>query len=896
MRKTRKVLTIILSFVMCVSVFTTTLHAEGLHPEDEAKNEEVTGDSAEYDESAEEDSVLGVAKDTGDTLTIYAWNEEWMTRFEKYMPGYVKDYNSYDSGRIGNVKVKWKIVPSIDGNYQNVLDYALTSSYEDVDIFLVEDTYSAKYVVPGVAKPLSELGITASDTANQYNYTKQIGSYNGVQYASTWQTCCSGMIYNRQIAKAVLGTDNPSAVQAAVSDWNKFMNVADKMKNAGYKMTPCAETSYRVFYNNTSAPWVSNGKINVDNNLLLWADMSKNMVNKGQTGTAGFWEPYDHFSKNTAFCVFGPAWYFDFCMQYGSGDSIADKGGWALCQGPQAHYWGGTWICVADKSDNLTTAAKVVRSMTLDEKILSNIIDYYGDNVNNKNIISRYAADSTYGNPVLGGQNPYTIFKDVANNINLAPKTIYDDTCYYDFSSAMSSYFKGYVSRDEALDYFFTNVIETYPELKRGSVGAIVPNGIGLNYDSLKLKKGESRTLVATVTPANAEDKTVTFSSSNPSVASVTASGVVKAVAAGSANITARTINGISKTIPVKVIVEPTKVTLNKSSATIYYGDSLSLSATLIPSDVTEKTITWTSSDSAVATVNNGTVKATGKKAGVTIITAKTVNGLTAKCEVTVYADNNSSNKFADIKYGSWQYDAAKAVYDKGYMTGKGDLGSRVLFSPNTDINRSQFVVALYSMAGKPAVSYKQQFSDVASDDWYASAVTWATNNGIVAGNPNGTFGVNGKATREQLALMFYKYAKYKKYDVSIKASTNLNGFTDAAKVDSWALDAMKWAVERGIISGKGNATEGYRLDPTKGATRIECAAMMNKFDEVYKNALKAGTEDIEEPLALPTEEMEEAPVPEEEIEEVMDEEEEIEEEDVIDDDVPTPDDENKEE
>ena len=330
----------------------------------------------------------------------------------------------------------------------------------------------------------------------------------------------------------------------------------------------------------------------------------------------------------------------------------------------------------------------------------------------------------------------------------------------------------------------------------------------------------------------------------------------------------------------------PQSINLNKTSATIYYGDSLTLTASITPADA-DKTVTWSSSNPAVATVNNGTVKATGKQAGKTTITAKTVNGLTATCEVTVFADNNPSNIFADIKYGSWQYNAAKPVYEKKYMTGKGMLGDRVLFSPDTDINRSQFVVALYSMDGSPAVTYKQKFSDVKSSAWYANQVTWASDNGIVAGNADGTFGVNGKATREQLALMFYRYAVYKNYNVSVSASTTLDGFTDAGKVDSWAITAMKWAVERGIISGKGNASAGYRLDPTKGATRAECAAMMNKFDEIYSKSLKTEDEDLEEPIALPMEEIEDIPVPEEESEEIIEDEDAVpedkEEEDTVD-------------
>ena len=122
---------------------------------------------------------------------------------------------------------------------------------------------------------------------------------------------------------------------------------------------------------------------------------------------------------------------------------------------------------------------------------------------------------------------------------------------------------------------------------------------------------------------------------------------------------------------------------------------------------------------------------------------------------------------------------------------------------------------------------------------------------------------------------MFYKYAVSKNLDVTVKPSTTLDGFTDAKKVDSWALTAVKWAVVRGIISGKGNASAGYRIAPTEKATRVECAAMMNKFSEVYSGAPKMGDEDLEEPLALPEENIEDLPMPSDEMEEVIVDEEE---------------------
>ena len=277
--------------------------------------------------------------------------------------------------------------------------------------------------------------------------------------------------------------------------------------------------------------------------------------------------------------------------------------------------------------------------------------------------------------------------------------------------------------------------------------------------------------------------------------------------------------------------VKPTSIKLNQTSATMYYGDELTLTATLAPSDVTENTITWTSSNPAVATVNNGVVKA--KSGGKTTITAKTVNGLTATCSVAVVMDNDPSNPFADLKAEGWQYNAARYVYDNGYMKGKGEvIPGKVLFAPNEPIDRSQFVQTLYNFEGRPAVTYVQKFSDVKSTDWFAKPVTWAAQNQIVGGNPDGTFGVTGKATREQMARMFYSYAAYKGYDTSIVPGQGkrISDFSDGSLVSSWAETALNWALSHGVMSGKGN----NKLDPKGSATRVECATMLRNFKNAF--------------------------------------------------------------
>ena len=419
---------------------------------------------------------FGTAKakaDNSDKVTIYVFNDAFKERVEQCMPNYSKTDETH--GRIGNIPVEWVIVPIEDGAYQSALDAALSDTYSDVDVFLLESDYAQKYLYPEIVLPLSDLGISSQDTANQYEFTRQIGSYNGVQYASAWEADCGGMIYNRDIALEVLGTDDPVKVQAMVSDWDKFESVAAKMKAKGYKMTPCAETSYRVLYNNMTAPWVSNDKVNIDINTVKWAKMSKRMVKAGQTGTFGLWDTNADFKRNLSFCVFGPQWYMDYCMQYGSGSSIADRGGWALCEGPQAHYWGGTWVCVAAKSDNQDTAGTLVKMMTTNEMVLSNLAGEFGDCVNNKNLINSYAERSDKGNPVIGGQNPYTIYKDTLNHIDSSNRTLYDLTCNEYYQEAMREYFVGNAGYGKATDNFFSMITERYPNLARGTVAESAP-------------------------------------------------------------------------------------------------------------------------------------------------------------------------------------------------------------------------------------------------------------------------------------------------------------------------------------------------------------------------------------------------------------------------------------
>ena len=174
---------------------------------------------------------------------------------------------------------------------------------------------------------------------------------------------------------------------------------------------------------------------------------------------------------------------------------------------------------------------------------------------------------------------------------------------------------------------------------------------VTLDSTSITLIEGENHNLTATISPSNAENQKVLWSSNNSSVASVK-DGIVTAIKVGIATITAKSDDG-GKTATCTVTVEAktipvTGVTLDKTSYKMIEGDEITLTATVNPEDATNKNVSWSSSNAAVASVDNG--KVTALKAGTTIITVKTEDGnKTATCEVTVREINVGDDKNEEI-------------------------------------------------------------------------------------------------------------------------------------------------------------------------------------------------------------------------------------------------------
>ncbi len=273
-------------------------------------------------------------------------------------------------------------------------------------------------------------------------------------------------------------------------------------------------------------------------------------------------------------------------------------------------------------------------------------------------------------------------------------------------------------------------------------------------------------------------------------------------------------------TAPVTLKQEVSGIILSQTAIQLREGDSYSLEYHLAPQGA-EAQVTWNTSDSSVAGVENGTITAYG--AGEATITATTDNGKSASCQVSVMSADVAL-PFADVHDGDWYQDAVKYVYARNIMTGMNDSE----FGPGVKLSRAQFATILYRMQGAPEVWYDwEAFSDVAEGQFYTEAVMWARDSEVITGYEDGRFGPADEITREQMALMMFRYANYLRLNTEERG--NLYEFPDADRVSGFAWEAAEWAVGSGLITG-----DQGKINPRGSAERAQCATVIMRFMEGY--------------------------------------------------------------
>ena len=182
---------------------------------------------------------------------------------------------------------------------------------------------------------------------------------------------------------------------------------------------------------------------------------------------------------------------------------------------------------------------------------------------------------------------------------------------------------------------------------------------------------------------------------------------------------------------------------------------------------------------------------------------------------------------FADVAADAWYAEAVEYVRDNGLMSGT----SATTFAPNDTMTRSMLATTLYREAGSPAVSGSDAFTDTQEDAWYADAVLWASQEGVISGYGNGLFGTNDPVSREQIATILWRYAGSPSADAG-------QDFADESEIASYAVAAVDWARANGVVNG----ADGNRFLPRNSASRAEVATMLRNF------LTMDGTEEPEQP------------------------------------------------
>ncbi len=338
---------------------------------------------------------------------------------------------------------------------------------------------------------------------------------------------------------------------------------------------------------------------------------------------------------------------------------------------------------------------------------------------------------------------------------------------------------------------------------KDGDEITVVKNDkLDLTFNTTKSVKVKNDTGVAIIVKFNgtnkdvAKDATETFSYTKPTSGSSGGSSSGKTTY----KVTTSAVNNGGVNASPSNAEKGAAITITLSPDKGYKLDKLTVT------DGSGKTVSTVKKSDTVYTF---TMPASAVKVGVSYVKA---------------TETPSKTKFNDVSANDWFASAVDYVTGKGMMNGTADN----TFSPKANTTRGMVVTVLYRLENQPSTS-AASFTDVASGAYYANAVAWANANGIVSGYGSGKFGPNDKVTREQLAAILYRYAQYKKYDVS--GAKSLDGYTDAQSVSSYAVPALQWANAAGIVTGK----SGSKLDPKGNATRAEVAAMLMRFCENVK-------------------------------------------------------------
>ena len=443
----------------------------------EEPSEDTSEDSSDAQDTTKAEESTGEIADSvgkgGDTFTIAAWNADDVPFLIAQWKGL--DYDSIQDDLANDAVDGIKFINfGVGGGDASEKYDNLFKSGDDLDVYFCEADWALKYINDGEKTlPLADLGLGDSDFANIYAYTDEIGkSSDGVRKGVSWQAAAGGFQYRSDLAEEYLGVTSPEEMQAAIGDWDKFVEAAQTVSEKSSGKTALADTlggMWQAYACGRTTPWVVDNALQIDDFCKEFADTAKALWDCGGVTKNGQWtdEWTAAGTNDTCMGYFVSTWGFGgFALDAAGGEGGATYGKWAVCQGPQPFFWGGTWIVVNPKTDNGEEARDFILSATSNEDQMSTYAVNKPEYVNNSKVMDDLISSNTVFNEKitnnLGGQNFYAELADNAKTIDFNGLiTPYDATIKTDFINVVKEqYLEGGASWDDTVEAFKDKIAE----------------------------------------------------------------------------------------------------------------------------------------------------------------------------------------------------------------------------------------------------------------------------------------------------------------------------------------------------------------------------------------------------------------------------------------------------
>jgi multiple sugar transport system substrate-binding protein len=425
------------------------------------------------------------------TLKVWAFGSDQRALATAFMERYPK------------VKIEFTTIPMNNGEYQTKVK-AAAGTADSPDVVFLEAAFVREWVESDLLADQSDL-LSLAKELRSYQSGLDVGNFNGVQKAYTYQSTPGAFFYRRSIAKECLGTDDPEQVQAMVSDLDKFVEVAAKIKACGtgdyYTVGTGAELQ-NPFLTNRAQPWVVDGKLVIDPKVVDYVHFAKMMRDNGYESGATQWSEgwfagFNDSLKDAngkskkVFSYFLPTWGLTYVLapnakaKDGSTDTSGD---WAMVNGPMPYQWGGTWIGALAGSPNAALAKEFVKFTTLDEQFLTNWAQGYyvnaklkeidptvpddlnqvaGDFVSSQLVVEKITSsfDKSTLADFLGGENSYGAFAAAAPKVSGKLIQGTDDAIQRALNDPLAAYLSGTMTEAEMWAAWLAAVGNDNPDL-----------------------------------------------------------------------------------------------------------------------------------------------------------------------------------------------------------------------------------------------------------------------------------------------------------------------------------------------------------------------------------------------------------------------------------------------